>query len=202
MLSAMKSGLTGIARFSGREAREPFWAYLGVVLGSCMVAGMAMMLTVMLPFFAKIDQFAREHPDQVTVQRSGGSVSYQVHGDHPELMPNFDGVLGWAAMVIGLAFVLLAAAVVRRLHDTGRSGLWGLPSLVLLAGLMAVSPGATESFDRPDGPDMALFGLAFLVQTAYLGSLALLAFFAAGRGTDGPNRFGPAPETKPPRRRA
>jgi uncharacterized membrane protein YhaH (DUF805 family) len=85
------------------------------------------------------------------------------------------------AVVAAILVALLAAAVNRRLHDRDRRGYWGLIPLPFLAAGMALMPEMSTN--------IALIA-NFL---AYLYGLALLVYFLVGKGTPGPNRFGPPP---------
>lgn len=104
--------------------------------------------TVMvIPFMARSMRAAQDfqHPDEpkVIVADNGYSIDLNefsnpaataVSGDMPS--PSFIGTI--VAVTIGLAILLYAAAVVRRLHDRGKSGAWGLlplPFLLYLAAL-------------------------------------------------------------------
>lgn len=97
---------------------------------------------------------------------------------------SFIPFVGW---LIGLAAtVLTLSAAVRRLHDSGRPGMWMVPffavtTLITLLALIALFSGA--------------WALAFLV--GYLGGFIQLIvglvvlFFLVRRGDAGPNRYGP-----------
>ena len=97
---------------------------------------------------------------------------------------SFIPFVGW---LIGLAAtVLTLSAAVRRLHDSGRPGMWMVPffavtTLITLLALIALFSGA--------------WALAFLV--GYLGGFIQLIvglvvlFFLVRPGDAGPNRYGP-----------
>lgn len=191
--------LTGLVDFSGRERRQPFWLWVLIVMATAMIAWMAVFMPMFAGTFGKIEQFARDHPDQVTRTVGPGSYSIQVNGYHPELMPDFGALLPVLSFITAVIIALLAAAVARRLHDSGRSAWWGvMPIPFLVCGLVAMNmvfsafgkmsaPGA-----EPDPAFFAYFGLLFLNNLFYLGTLGLLVFFCARKGDLGDNRFGPA----------
>ena len=181
--------LKNLANFTGREERRRFWPWAGLVIVGSMGGMIAAMVPVMLDSFAKVRRFAIEHPDQVTETRGPGSYSVQVHGYHPELMPDIDALVGGMALVIAVTVLLLAAAVVRRLHDCGRRGLWGALPLPFLASGLALMPRLFHMAD----PDFSLFALLFANNLVYIASLILLVVLLAGRGTAGANRYGPPP---------
>ncbi len=193
MIANVIDHLRGLARFSGREAQKPFWIWTAIVIGCAVIAMMAVMSSSLSSTFSKMEQFAAQHPDQVTRTVSPTSYSITVHGNHPELMPDFSVMLIGIGVISALSILLLAAAVVRRLHDCNRTGAWGLPpAVLLLTGLFGMSR-MFDQFDGPSGPPMGLFFGMFLNNLAYLGSLALLVVLLADKGTPDENRFGPQP---------
>ena len=183
----------GLLRFSGREALKPFWLWVAFNMAFQMIATMALMLPMMFDMFGKIERFADAHPDQVTRTYGPGSYSVTVHGYHPELMPDFSGLIFWFGLGVAVSVLLLASAVARRLHDSDHSGFWGLLPLPFLAGGLLLMPSLFGSFDNEAGPDMRLFFGMMLNNLVYLAMLALLIFRCAQPGTKGENRFGPPP---------
>lgn len=192
MLSSLRHNLGSLFTFSGRSSPVQFWPYaiVVIVLGMfCLVIAMA---SAFAETFQRMQRFAAEHPDQVTETRGPGSYSIQIHGHHPELMPDFTALLLPVGAVAVAILILLAAAVVRRLHDTGRTGLWALPIPLCLGVGLALMP---MLFGSPAGPDMGLFGLLFANNLLYLANIALLLLFLIGSGTVGANRYGPPATT-------
>ena len=192
-VDSIRHGFTGLLGFSGRDPARRFWPYAGAVMALFFFAAFATMAPIMIGTFARMQAFATEHPDQATVTRGPGSYSIEIHGNHPELMP--DVTPFFVAMQVGaaLAVLLLAAAVTRRLHDRGRRGWWGLPPLIFLAVGLTLFPRLFNSaLNGQDTPDtMAMFGLMMANNLLYLASLALLVFLLAGASQPGENRFGP-----------
>jgi uncharacterized membrane protein YhaH (DUF805 family) len=96
------------------------------------------------------------------------------------------------AMVPGGVFmiVMLAAAVTRRLHDTGLTGLVGLVPILLA---IAAGRWMIDVFDRP--PDMlesGLFFQSFALNAAYNISLIVLVVLLCRASAKRDNRYGPA----------
>ena len=192
-MELVKSHLAGLVRFSGREARQPFWLWAALVVGFNMAAMMLFMIPAMVGTFSRIEAFAAAHPDQVTRTVGPGSYSIQVEGHHPELMPDFTMIFGASLISAVLSIVLLAAAVTRRLHDSDRRGVWGMvPALFLIGGFVGMSY-MFASFLGPDEPPMGLFVALLLNNVVYLVSLGVLEVLLALPGTPGENRFGPLP---------
>jgi len=107
--------------FRGREDRASFWPYAAVAFIITMTAAMIVFIPMMSRAFDDAQQFAAQHPDQATISSGPGHYSISTHGNHPELMPAGSIAL-FLGVTFGLALLLFAAAVVRRLRDTGRSG--------------------------------------------------------------------------------
>lgn len=184
------SGFRRLGQFSGRDSRAIFWPYAGLVLGVGVLAIIVVIMAWMPSFIAETQAFATQHPDRVTTQVGPGSYTVTITPGDPPFLPDNRGVMLGISLVVVALVVLLAAAVTRRLHDTGRSGLWGLPTPIFLLISLTLMPGLMSSFVGPD-PDMRLFGLLFANNAAYILSLGLLLLFLVLPGRPGPNRFGP-----------
>ena len=94
------------------------------------------------------------------------------------------GGLMFAALV-----ALLAAAVARRLHDSGLSGYWGLLPLPFVAYCSSMMLRLNSQFETGQ-PDMRLvfsISASFLLYSA---ALIWLIVLLARRSASGPNRFG------------
>ena len=182
----------GMLDFKGRESRQPFWLWAAFVMAIQMVGTFAIMIPKMIGMFQQIEDFADAHPDQVTRTYGPGSYSVQVHGYHPELMPDFSGIMSNMGILALAAVMLLAAAVVRRLHDCDRTGTWGLLPLPFLAAAFILMPRMAGGFADGGGePDFSLFVGLFLNNLVYLVALGVLIALCAQNGTAGENRFGP-----------
>ena len=190
MLLSLRYNLARLAVFSGRESVGRFWPYAGIVILLLFVGMGAVMLPVIADSLTRMQQFAAAHPDQATVTTGPGTYSVQIQGSHPELLPDMGGFAARVGIVTVVAVLLLAAAVARRLHDRGRSGLWGLLPLPFLAfGLLGMNR-LFASFGPGAIPDFRLFGALFLNNLVYLGSLLLLVIQLASSGMQEPNRYG------------
>ncbi len=176
-------------RFGGREKIGSFWPYAGVVLGLTFLASAGVFLPEFSRSMARMAQFAAEHPESATVTQGPGSYEIRIEGHHPELMPDFGNLVGGMTAVMLMAIVLLAAAITRRLHDTGRSGAWGLLPLPFLFSGFALMPAM---FAAPV-PDATLFMALFANNVVYIGTLVLLVFLLTRPGEREENRYGAPP---------
>lgn len=194
MANPIVRGFRNIARFSGRDSRGEFWPYAGVVFALVFISFGIVMSVVMNEMFAGMQAFAAEHPEAATVHSSPGSYSISIDAGHPDapelnLGPFFATLASMVLACVGL----LATAVSRRLHDSGRRAYWGLmPLPFLLFGLTAF-PAMMAQMTASGEPDLSLFFLLFFNNLLYIVALVSLIVFLALRGTTGPNRFGPEP---------
>lgn len=109
--------------FSGRENRASFWPYAAVVFGITMVAGMIIFVPIVANAMREGYNLLHNIPikSQRPVVLGNGHYSISVRGDQPEFMPA-GSIAAFLAVTFGVAILLYAAAVVRRLHDRGKSG--------------------------------------------------------------------------------
>lgn len=193
MIGNLAAHLKQLLRFSGREGVKAFWTYALFVIAGLFWALAAVMMPIMAHTLATAEQIARTHPEDVTVSQGPGQISVQVHGNHPEMMPDFETMTQsmWPIMVVGV--VLLAAAVARRLHDRGRSGLWGLLPLPFLVTGLVLMPRIARQMMAAQEPDMTAFFALFVNNMLYLASLGLLVFLLIKPGDPAANRWGEPP---------
>lgn len=193
-MKAIAGGFTRLLQFSGRDQRGTFWPYAGLIfsLAFCLIP--VAMWPGMEGFTRTAFEIAEASPQDVSITVGTGGSSIAVRGDHPEIEPHITRMMLGVAAVVGVAALLLAAAVVRRLHDVGRSGLWALAPLIFLCsgigGMTWVMPRFMAG--EPGADAMGGFLLLFANNLLYMASLATLIVFLAlpSRRTD--NRWGPA----------
>jgi len=180
----IRYNLARLVQFGGRETRGQFWPFVAAVIALDFV----ITPIAMVPLIARMQRVAAAHPEQATIAAGTGSYSITLHGAHPELN---DGVLGFALAMAVMSVVtvaLLSAAVVRRLHDGGRTGIWGLLPLPFLAtgmiGMFVVMP----TFGSSGSGSSVL--LMFAIIMVYNLLLLVLIVLLALPGTKGPNRYG------------
>lgn len=190
-MNSVVHGLKGLIRFKGRDPRGLFWPYAAVVVVVAMIAMGAIMIPEINASFDRMARYVAENPGSGSVTYSTSGAEVAVEGYHPELMPDFGKLFGGMRIVIAGLFVLLAAAVTRRLHDTGRSGLWGLPPIILLASATVLFPFAMDAMMVGEHPDLRPFFLAFANNVLYLAALGLLIVFLILPGKKDANRYGP-----------
>ncbi len=174
--------------FSGREDRASFWPYAAVAIGVIIVAGMVIFVPMMSGSLNAMQQYAAQHPGQATITSGPGQYSISVRGNPPGLIPARSMAL-YLAVTFGLAILLYAAAVARRLHDRGKSGFWGLMPLPFILYSTVQMPRMFASFGTAAQPDMTLFFSIFLSNMLYIGTLIGLIVLLAGPSDPARNRY-------------
>jgi len=192
-MSAVWHGFRGMANFSGRDRRGRFWPYALAVVVLLYVGAAAAMIPVMSSMFQEAARYAAANPEQVTVSAGPGHYAVQIQDPESQLMPDMSALF-WAMRLVFVASgFLLAAAVTRRLHDTGRSGWWGLPPLVFAAIFTTLFPRVMAGFMQSDETAIGPFFLLFASNILYIVSLIGLIVLLALKGAAGPNRYGAEP---------
>ncbi len=156
-----------LADFNGREDRGSFWPYAALVYGIMMVGSFVAMVPIM---------------------NSAMSAASAANDGSGAALPAMGGFITAMMITTAVGVVLYAAAVARRLHDGGLSGLWGLMPLPFLVFGMIRMRGFFESF--PSGePDMAQFNQIFIGNMIYILTLIALIVLLARRSDPTTNRF-------------
>ncbi|HMG47709.1 MAG TPA: DUF805 domain-containing protein [Allosphingosinicella sp.] len=192
MMAAIRYALGSVLRFSGRDGRGLFWPWAIFVFLLMQAASMLIMIPVMFSGFMRVLQTIQKQdfesgagPDPAVVERA---MAQMVTG------------FGWlwipTALIDAIIVALLAAAVMRRLHDRDRTAFWGLLPLPFKAIGVAFMPATFAFALAPTQPNPAM-KLLLLQAPFFWGSLLWLCFLLAGEGTKGPNRFGQATREAP-----
>jgi uncharacterized membrane protein YhaH (DUF805 family) len=176
---------TKLVEFRGREDRASFWPYAAVTFIITMVVGMFIFVPMMANSMHAMQQFAAQHPDQATITSGPGQYSISVGGQHPEFFSAGSMAL-YLAVTFGLAIVLYAAAVTRRLHDRGKSGFWGLMPLPFIIYSSIMMPNVLGSADEPN---LMVFFSIFISNMLYIVTLVWLIVWLAGSSQPEPNRY-------------
>ncbi|WP_419809620.1 DUF805 domain-containing protein [Sphingomonas sp.] len=171
---AIRHCLRRLGTFRGRDTRSQFWFFvLGLVIAQ-QVGSAVVMVPLMFLHFGDAGLAA-----DATASADG-----------------FASIMSWFVVIAlalpVLAVALLAAAIVRRLHDRGLSGWWGvmpLPFLVLgAAGMYRLfSSFGTDGADV----DQQTFAMVLLNNVLYLLTLLVLVILLIKESDRGPNRYGP-----------
>ena len=166
MQNSIARGFASVLRFSGRDTRSEFWPFAGVAVALYLVMGWAVLIPITLPVFD-------------ASSRTDFGMSQKIEGNFL-----FASVLMFAALV-----ALLAAAVARRLHDSGRSAFWGLLPLPFAVYSGAMFFRLFSQFGAGE-PDLRLFFSVFASNVLYSVAVIWLIVLLVLRSTPGGNRFG------------
>lgn len=190
MITSFRHNLTNLFDFRGRQTRAQFWPYAAVITALALAIVFYIVMPEVASSFARVQRFAAEHPELATVTRGPTSYSISIEGHHPELMPNFSRVFLGIAAVAAVGVLLLGGAVVRRLHDSGKTGFWALAPLIFLL----IGASAMPTLFAQANPDLTLFFLLLINNGLYIASLAYLGLSLFSASTKGENRFGAQPD--------
>ena len=189
---AIAYNLANLLNFKGRSRRSVFWPYAIAVFIALFATLTALTSLALSANFERIEQFAAEHPDQVTVEHGPGRYSVAVHGDHPEVASLANLIFVLTGGVFAFIAFLFGAAIARRLHDRSMSAFWGLLPVPFVVFAMIAMPILMDGFGG-ESPNLGLFGALLLNNFSYLISLVVLIVLLCGRSTKGENRYGPEP---------
>jgi uncharacterized membrane protein YhaH (DUF805 family) len=199
MLKAIRHGFTHLARFDGRDARQAFWFWVlflyivttVVTMAVTMPMTMGMMATGFQQGLAQADNPDRVAAEAATRAGMGLAVARYI----PAIM--------WTTLITGVVFLVApAAAFVRRLHDSGLSGLWALLPGGLQAANLAALPAQIGRMRETMLASMSgnpMAGMGAIKSSFGIGAIAgwsaILIVIALGarKSTPGPNRYGDVP---------
>jgi uncharacterized membrane protein YhaH (DUF805 family) len=190
MLGAIKYGLGNLFNFNGRDARQTFWYYVLFVYIVVTAITMLAMIPMMIGMFSAIFEAAKT-----------GAPEASVNAMMPALMGDMIGSILWLSIGTGVAMViLLAASLVRRLHDSGMSGWWALgPGVIQVIGLAMLPRQLALMQDMFKDMDPAkLNNPATMMQMQGNGligwvAIGLVIWFGVRKSTPGPNPYGVEP---------
>lgn len=196
--------LTGLIDFQGRENRQPFWLWILIVY----IVQFAVMLIAMIPIMTSwFDQM------MPAMQADPHRFDNDPQAMMQLMVPMMQNVMTMAVVSATLFFVLSAAAVVRRLHDSNRSGWWSFPYYAMqvvspifmlsffpryFTMMASLQPGRQPDVTNPAlqqaMQSMAMMSLVNLLAFAIMVMMIVLLVLP---GTVGPNRFGDDPLQPP-----
>jgi len=189
MLAAIKHNLANLFNFTGRDARQTFWYYVLFVYIVTTVVSMLAMIPAMVEMFTNI----------IDVAKAGGSPELAQQTMANSMSGLFSSV-GWVSIVVGgLFIILLAASLVRRLHDSDMPGLWALAPGALQVMGMAMMPAQLAAITAAMADPAAMSdptalyraqGVAGLIGWVAIG---LVIWFGVRKSSAGANRFGDSP---------
>jgi uncharacterized membrane protein YhaH (DUF805 family) len=191
MLGAMKYHAGHLFDFGGRDARQTFWFWFLFLFILNIAIGMAMSLPMTISAMSTAFEGARTG-DPAAAQAA--MMNQMADSMRPLIV---------GGIIIGLFnVVMMAAALVRRLHDSGKSGVWAaLTGAIYLASLALSWFTADEivammrEAAAAGGPQTGLGMPVQLGWQSLLGYVPMIMVIVVGvLGSDpGPNRYGEEP---------
>lgn len=192
MLASIRYNFAHLFDFAGRDARQTFWFWMLFVFVLNIAASMLISVPATFGAIGSAMDAARSGGDQTAVQAA--------------VMARMSDMIRTMVLVsigIGLVnVVLVAAALVRRLHDSGKPGVWAVAiGALYVVSLVAAyqqigamqsamahaaaggSPGDMMAFQRTTGL-RGLLGWAPLI---------LVIVFGVMKSDPGPNKYGDEP---------
>lgn len=169
-------GFANLLNFRGRDSTGQFWPYaLAVIVIVSFGAAIAMDAPMRAAMQAMFDYVA-VHPDQGSARIGTNGASVTIHGFPPELTSLLRPLILSVGGMLLATVVLLAAAVIRRLHDANKPVYWGvLPVLFAGVGLWLF-----PTFFGPEPPSGGVFFVLFANNVLYIISLIRLIVLLAG----------------------
>lgn len=202
VLDSIRGNLRRLFVFAGRDRPGRFWPYAAFVVGLFMVAAQAWTFQPQADAIANMFEMAR---DPLAVPPpppadDGWDVLFPDPDENPYAVDyrNLPGGIAALAGFTAFILLLLAGAVTRRLHDRGRSGLWGLLPLPFLAVAFALAQRTHAPLRTLFDADPGFTSVLLLSGLLYLASFLFLIVLLGGEGTQGPNRYGPDPREQEP----
>lgn len=189
LLPSIRHNLARLLRFEGRDTNRQFWPWAILIFIVQTVAGFLIVIPMMANIMTRAIQIGAFDPKQG--QPDPEIVAAQMESMMQESFADFDGL--WLPLFIFqlVAILLLAAAVVRRLHDRDRSGWWGfIPLPFIVIGIFNMPLASDFMAGRPLTP---LQSISLALSYGYWIALVVLVLLLVGKGDEGPNRFGPSP---------
>jgi uncharacterized membrane protein YhaH (DUF805 family) len=199
--------LTGLFDFRGRENRQPFWLWILIVYIVQFVVMMIAMVPLMMSWVSQMTPAMQGDPHRFD---NDPQAVFQL------MMPMMQNMIMVMLVIAVLFLALTVAAVVRRLHDSDRSGWWASPYyamqiaspivmasifpryFTIMASMASAKPGSPPDMTNPAFQQaMQSMSLMSLVNVLSFAILVMMIVFLVLPGTVGPNRFGDDPLEPP-----
>jgi uncharacterized membrane protein YhaH (DUF805 family) len=195
MLGAIKYGLSNLVDISGRDSRQTFWYYVLFVYLLGMTINALVTLPMMFSAMQSMFDGMRANPGN---EEAAQAAVYA-------MMADMMGPTLWVAVGVGaLKIALLAASLVRRLHDSNLSGYWALVPGLSYAIAVGMMPASIERMmaamqqamhSARAGADPFAMQMQMMQSQGLSGlivyvPLLMVIYMGVRPSTPGPNRFG------------
>ncbi|MDB5691723.1 MAG: hypothetical protein JWO81_786 [Alphaproteobacteria bacterium] len=182
VFASIRHNLANLFRLSGRDSRASFWPYAIAVFLLAMAADILLFIPIMSDMMTRTMAYARAHPEGLPKPVPGQPPILP-----PELMPDMNRMFV-PMTAVGVAMILLlAAAIVRRLHDRGKSGWWAALPLPFKALGLLIGPAAARAMTAYPPKPSLLATIGSLNGLCSLAAIVFLIVLLVGEGTKGPD---------------
>lgn len=208
-MRSVSEGFRNLTIFTGRMPRRLFWPFAGVVFG----VGYLLYMIALFPAVGGVLSVAASSP--VPMEAPGAVIApsapspkpngylmttrstefpTQIAHDEAVLVSPIISAMLWAvAAFVAILIATLAAAVVRRLHDSGRSGWWGaMPLPFLIIGLVMMPLMMTATLG-PEDTGVMLMTLLFANNVIYIAAIIALIVLLVQPSQPHSNQYGDVP---------
>lgn len=197
LVASIKRGFSNLTRFSGRDSRSQFWPYAIFTYFAQTAIGIVVALPIMMAPFENLQRLALEQQMRAETMSDSGSPAAEIPPPLPaDIFPDMTSFFWVCGILAVLLIAFMAAAVTRRLHDTGRSGFWGLVPLPFLATGFLLFPklfaaAVDQAPEMPSDEITRWMLMLFANNLIYILLVITLIVFLALPERDEDNRYGP-----------
>jgi uncharacterized membrane protein YhaH (DUF805 family) len=188
IFASIRHNLANLLRFSGRDSRASFWPYAITIFLLSMVVDLLLFVPIVSDMMTRTMAYAQAHPEGFPKAAAG-----QPQVLPPELMPDIGRMVGPMTAVSIATILLLAAAIVRRLHDRDKIGWWGALPLPFDAVAYFMGFAAARTMTVWPPKPSPLTAISSVNSLCWWVAIIVLIVMLVGEGTRGPNRFGEEP---------
>lgn len=190
MIEAIKYNLANLTNFEGRESRPTFWWYVLFLI----------VVQYVISFIATVPMVFGAMGSAFDAVQSGAS-EQTMQADMFSAMADSMRTVMWVGVVLGvIAALMIVAAFVRRLHDSGRSGYWAIIPMVTQAIAMIASVRMMGQIEEifttaisSDPAQLQQMQADLMLQSGgwvgYIGYLVVIVF-GVWSSDPGPNKYG------------
>jgi len=193
MLGAFKYALSNLFNFEGRDARQTFWYYVLLLY----------LLTMAITFLVAIPGYVRMISGMVHTATLNPGDPAAINGLMASSMGELMSSMLWVSFGTAIfTTLMLAASLVRRLHDSDLSGYWALLPAAAQVGALSLLPWQIRQmktmvegmYSSDPATAMGAFQNQFQL-VSMIGWIPWIALIVFGvrKSTPGPNRYGAAP---------
>lgn len=191
MLAAIRYHVRNLANPRGRDARQTYWFWFLFVFLLNVAASLVMTVPMLVSVIASGLEVARSGDQAAAESLMLG-----------EMSGNVRQMMAMSAVLGCMNLALMATALVRRLHDSGNTGLWALVAGAIYLASLALGWSRADDaatlmreLAATSDPSQAIAVQTRMAWDALIGYVPLIMVVVFGllRSEPGPNRYGEEP---------